>query len=188
MKRILYTLILALSYLAVSAQDEGDGYQTIFGKNGINRISGFGGPFFNYSVLNGQFTMFSGGGGGVILDDFYFGGYGMSTAANVEYRDSMNLSMSYGGLMFGYTHNGKKAFHPSFFIQTGWGKLKVPNYYSDNVFVINPCIELEMNVTKFFRVALGANYRIVGGLNTDDLKFSDVSGPGVNLMFKFGWF
>jgi hypothetical protein len=142
-------------------------------------------------MVNGYSTLLTGGGGGVLLNDFFIGGYGMGNTTNITYKNS-DMSMSYGGLWVGYSHHAKRAIHPAFFLETGWGRIKSPSEsgatFNDRIFVVNPEIELEANIARFFRISVGINYRIVGGLDSNSLSFANASGPGANLMFKFGWF
>jgi hypothetical protein len=186
---LLATLVIIFLPTNLNAQ-ENDDFQTIF-SGGIHRISGFGGPIYNYTIVNGYSTLLSGGGGGVLLNDFFIGGYGMGNTTKITYKNS-DMSMSYGGLWFGYSHHAKRALHPAFFIETGWGRIKSPSEsgatFNDRIFVVNPEIELEANIARFFRISVGINYRIVGGLDKTSLSFANASGPGANLMFKFGWF
>jgi hypothetical protein len=73
----------------------------------------------------------------------------------------------------------------------GWGNLSLKNDYNkieDPVFVINPIIEIEANITRFFRMSIGGNYRIVQDVNFGEYKNSDFSGAGLFIGFKFGWF
>jgi hypothetical protein len=197
MKRyLLLPLLLIFIAINITAQ-ENDNFQTVF-SSGIHRISGFGGPIYNYTTVNGDFTLMTGGGGGVLLNDFFLGGYGMANTTGINCKINgidKELSFTHGGIWIGYSHHAKRAIHPAFFLQTGWGKIKVPSSrgsstydINDRIFVINPEIEVEINIARFFRISLGANYRIVGGLDSNSLNFTQASGPGVNLMFKFGWF
>jgi hypothetical protein len=45
-----------------------------------------------------------------------------------------------------------------------------------------------MNITRFLRIGIGGSYRIAAFANNEILSAADLSGPGVNLAFKFGWF
>jgi len=194
-KKLLFlaTLTMLFNSGSIKAQDEDD-FQTMF-HGGIHRISGFGGPIYNYSQINGNVALLSGGGGGVLLNDFFIGCFGMSNTTKIDYNNS-DMSISYGGLWFGYSHHSRRAVHPAFFLQTGWGRIKSPSelnyndHYTTNerIFVINPEIELEVNIVRFLRISAGINYRIVGGADGNSKNFPNLSGPGANIMFKFGWF
>jgi hypothetical protein len=199
-KYLLLAVVTILTQGAKLKAQENDDFQTVF-SGGIHRISGFGGPIYNYTIVNNKFTLLTGGGGGVLLNDFFIGGYGMGSTTGINYYNkalntNQDLSISYGGLWAGYSHHAKQAIHIAFFLETGWGNIKSPidlmnneSYtINDRIFVVDPEIELEVNIARFFRISLGVNYRIVGGLDNNSLSFANASGPGANLMFKFGWF
>ncbi len=190
--RKIFAVILSLSVTAsVFSQDQE--IQTLFGYG--TRISGFGGPFMSFTTINGEFAHMMGGGGGVLLGDFFLGGYGEGLTnyiENIEGGDK--IEFGHGGFWTGYSFFGVKPIHPAFSLQLGWGdiSLKDPegyeSYYNDNVFVVNPTVELEMNFTKFFRLSVGGHYRLVTGVDASLLSGQDMSGPGAFLAFKFGWF
>lgn len=196
MKKILAVFIIVLFVSTIQGQEKDNEYRTIFGSNKIH-TSGFGGFNMEFSSIGGKFAFGAGGSGGVLLNDqVFFGGFGMGYTLDksVDIGNFVydNSSMGYGGLMFGYIFNGKAAIHPAIFLQTGWGAANFYqpfNSYNDNIFVLNPSIELEMNITRFFRVSVGGHYQFTMGINEyDSLSNSDFSGPGGSISFKFGWF
>jgi len=188
MRKILFTIMLVLSVAGLKAQE--NGIQTLFGTG--TRISGFGGPTMSFTSINGEFAHMMGGGGAVLLGDFFIGGYGEGLTNSII-AGGNRISFGHGGFWTGYSFMADRALHPSISTQIGWGNISQHDegYYNltnDNVFVVNPTIEMEMNFTKFFRLGVGAHYRIVSGVNTSTLTNSDFSGPGAFLSFKFGWF
>ena len=74
--------------------------------------------------------------------------------------------------------------------KAGIGNVAVLDYENSSYFVFEPGIGVELNVLKFFRIELGASYRIVTRLNMpiSNTKASDVDGYSVNFAFKFGKF
>ncbi len=191
MKKLLFITFGFIVCLNLAAQDD-DEIQTLFGKG--TKITGFGGPFMNFTVINGEFGHLMGGGGGVIMNGFFFGGYGVGLTNYIENIAGREIEFGHGGFWTGYSFFGSKPIHPSISTQIGFGGISVKDegsYYSYNeepVFVLNPTIEVEMNFTKFFRLSLGANYQWVPGVDKNNLTTQDMSGPGVFLGFKFGWF
>jgi len=189
-KTIIIALILLL-FSGLKAQD--NDIQTLF--SGNSRISGFGGPLMSFTTISGQFAHMMGGGGGVLLGDFFFGGYGEGLTTGITV-DGNRLDFGHGGFWTGYSFKASQPFHPTVSAQIGWGTVSEHNvnntYFGtpDNVFVFNPAVELEMNFTKFFRLGVGVHYRFVTGADPSiiNLTNSDLSGPGVLLAFKFGWF
>jgi hypothetical protein len=190
MKKLLFIIIGFIICLNLSAQEDEE-IQTLFGQG--TKITGFGGPFMNFTIMNGEFAHMMGGGGGVILNGFFFGGYGAGLT-NAIFEDQNEIEFGHGGFWTGFSILGSKPIHPAVSTQVGWGgiSLKDPDgwdiVYDDGVFVLNPMIEIEMNFTKFFRLCVGGHYRWVTGVNALNLTSQDMSGPGVFLGFKFGWF
>ena len=192
MNRIFTVVLITLFFSGLKAQESE--IQTLF--SGSTRISGFGGPLMSFTTVNGEFAHMMGGGGAVLLGDFFIGGYGEGLTNGIpvnEYR----LEFGHGGFWTGYSFRANRAFHPAISAQIGWGSVgerddNAANLTTDNVFVFNPAVELEMNFTRFFRLGIGVHYRLVQGINPGmhsvDLSNSDFSGPGVQLNFNFGWF
>ncbi len=188
MKKAIVLLIGILFSVSLFAQD--DEIQTLFGSG--TKITGFGGPFMTFTSINGDFAHLMGGGGGVMLGDFFLGGYGEGLT-NYIYAEGTQINFGHGGFWTGFSFFGKRAIHPCISAQIGWGGLTPQDgtytyYESDNMFVVKPTIELEMNFLKFFRLSVGANYMLATGVNTPGLTDSDFSSPGAFLAFKFGWF
>lgn len=194
MKKIVAVAVICLFISNIKAQDSE--IQTLF--SGSTRISGFGGPTMSFTTVNGQFAHMMGGGGGVLLGDFWFGGYGEGLTNGIPAgASSTRIDFGHGGFWTGYSFLAARPFHPTVSAKIGWGTVGVreyqdPAFNSDNVFVFNPCVELEMNFTHFFRMGVGVHYRLVSGvnpeINTGNFSNSDFSGPGVMLNFRFGWF
>lgn len=206
MKRliILSSLFVFIFSLPVCAQEEGnddDEIQTIF-SDGIERISGFGGPIMSFTSFDNDFAFEMGGGGAVLINrSLFLGGYGMGITNDIE-PSSANYSSDYifdfghGGFWVGYIFQPTHPLHLNFSTQIGWGgiNLQQQDNYNDNtleadqVFVLTPALQIEMNVTQFFRIAAGANYRFVTGVEMEDYNSTDFSSPGAFLSFTFGGF
>jgi hypothetical protein len=189
---LILICMLILCIVRINAQDEE--MQTLFGNRPL-KITGFGGPFMNFTVLNGKFAYMMGGGGGIIINDFMIGGYGIGLA-NTLLIDNTDeeISFGHGGFWIGYQLMPNKIVHPVIQVQLGWGSLNSKDrfgdllYNIDKLFIITPIIEAEMNITRFLRIGIGGSYRIAAFANNEILSAADLSGPGVNLAFKFGWF
>lgn len=202
MKKNLIVLIFATFIGILSAKSqEDDGYQTIFG-NGDLKISGFGGPCMNFTQIGNDFAHMMGGGGGIIINNFFLGAYGMGKTNDLVYKNDVTrenvMDFGHGGFWVGYTFFYNKAIHPVIHTQIGWGGItkRLKDDWNidptlenevDQVFVISPTAELEMNFSRFFKLGAGFNYTFV--YNTDGpYTFSDFAKPGVFVSFKFGWF
>lgn len=194
MKKIVLIIISLFITITLFSQEQSEDQkiQTLFG-SGV-RISGFGGPFMSFTTANGEFAHMMGGGGGIILDNFFFGGYGEGLTNYIENMpDGDQIEFGHGGFWTGYSFLGTKPVHPAVSCQIGWGGITLTGPQqetnnNDNVFVVTPTVECEMNFLSFFRLSIGASYRFVTGVNTYGLTGWDMSGPGVFLAFKFGGF
>lgn len=158
-----------------------------------------------FTAVDGEFAHMMGGGGAILVGDFYFGGYGLGLTNNIpvnrfepEYSDLYQagdrLTVSHGGFWIGYSLFGDRAIHVSISSLIGWGELGVrgenypENLYPDGIFVVSPTLEVEMNLTQFFRLGVGASYNLYSFVDLPGYTSSDFSAPGGFLSFKFGWF
>lgn len=199
-KIVLFALAVLFS---VSSFTQDDDFQTIGGNgNGFTRVRGFGGPIMSFTQIGDDFAHMMGGGAGIIINNFFFGGYGVGKTNQIPYRNEINniMEFGHGGIWCGYTAFYNKPIHPVLHAQFGWGAInKRPKNSSlsrsdldmeqngDVVFVITPALELEMNFSRFFKLGAGVNYSLV--YNTDGpYTASDFFHPGVFASFKFGWF
>jgi hypothetical protein len=160
--------------------------------------------------------LFGGRGGWVIGHKFVLGGagYGMTTN-NILANDQLlagdstqlKLQMGYGGVLIEYIAMPKKAIHLSFPLILGAGGASVSNKIYDpydNVnqedwtnfeivessgyFIAEPGVNLELNIVRFMRMTMGANYRFITGTNLERISDSDLSGISFNFGLKFGKF
>ena len=125
----------------------------------------------------------------------------------VDSTRNLRLDMGYGGLMLEFIALPKKAVHLSFPIIIGAGGTSVGaeiaqstsqidpvefNTYdfveSSAFFVVEPGVFLEMNMTKFFRLDVGATYRFISGTNLVRVNNNDLSDLTFSLALKFGSF
>ncbi|HAA12111.1 MAG TPA: hypothetical protein DCE41_10595 [Cytophagales bacterium] len=201
MKRNLLLLLgIGIGILATSqayAQQ-----QTLFSNQGITSVGGYGGPLLQFSTLNGRSATYSGGFGGMILNKSITitgGGMSLTSEAPVAEAISLNVdealdySVELGGLYLGYSFFSDRVIHPEFTLLAGGGRVSQRNQFGDeygasDVAMIIPGAEITMNVTSFFRLSLGANYRWVTGSDTPGLSDAQLSRPGGYASFKFGFF
>jgi len=197
MKKIALILaVLAVSFALFSQERE---YQTILDNQDL-RISGMGGPFMQFTAVAGEFGHLMGGGGAVLLNNFYFGGYGLGlTNAIPDYvndNPSDRLSLGHGGFWLGYSLFGEKPIHFSFSSLIGWGEFGIMQYdgyypfIRDKIFVVAPTAELEVNLTRYLRIGAGVSYNLYTMMDEHmhGYRSSDISAPAGFLSFKFGWF
>ncbi len=192
-------ILLAIYSFAQEKKDNGDEIKTLFNGNNIKQISGFGGPCMLFTKINGKFAHYMGGGGGILLNNaFHFGGFGYGkttpTTPKINLDNNVeNIEMGYGGFWLAYAFFNKKTVHPVLHIQTGWGGITLSDkdhnaLYSDGVFIVNPILELEANITHFLKVGVGVNYQYTMGVELKGYSNEDFSSQSVFLSFKFGGF
>jgi hypothetical protein len=193
MKKIAISLLLMLSAGMILAQ-ENDNMETIFNKP--EKIRGYLGPIINITTLDGENAYMQGFNAAAIINDHLIVGfYNLNLENNIfsnndEYVGDI-LDFEHRGLLLGYIFMPKKAIHFSASLQTGRGYIDMYNESIDdkNVFILTPGIEAEFNITKFFRIGIGANYRFAMEVDQfDNYDNEDFSAPGGFVSFKFGWF
>jgi hypothetical protein len=226
--RIILLLAFLIPCIQLLKGQESDEPRYLLGnKSGEVHVSGFGSYILGFSAVDGNFAVYNGGGGAVLLNQtVYFGGYGLglSTRPNngdITMIDSDGKELTYedlytrfghGGFWIGYLHKSYKPVHFGASTKLGWGSLSMSNdtydynydeydYYqiaNDNVFVVTPQVEVEMNLLKWFKINASVGYQFVAGVdrtytNTsgEQVKFfdaKDFNQPMFNLSFMFGGF
>lgn len=159
---------------------------------------GFGGPIMEISNITGVTGVTVGGGGGAIIGEFFFGGFGQGTGHGqaVFNEERYNISMGVGGFWLGYTPRSHKLVHPYGGFKIGWGGVHMKlneegdnrDSFSDRISIIQPEVGLELNVTRWFRIALTGGYRYISGIKNlpaglNNADFSSLTG---NFTFRFG--
>ncbi len=197
----------ALALVFVSSEGAAQRNETLLGRRGGTQIGGFGGPVVKLSRVADADAVFSGGRGGVILNRRLVisgGGYSLTTE-NVRTGftfpngESARLGLDYGGIEFEYITRPSRLAHATFYLLLGGGSA---NYQAtrntgsststqrleSDVFVLEPMVNLELNVTRWFRVGAGAGYRHVNGSDLPRVTDGALSGGVGTLTFKFGSF
>lgn len=206
MKKLL-VLILCLFLTTLSWSKEED--ETLI--RGKIESGGYGGPTIKFGQIYGSTGVFFGGQGGwVINHTFVLGGGGMGLTNSIkvrdveveidgatETRDIMYLTFGYGGMMLEYMMNSRKLVHLSVSTLIGAGGVgfredKIDNngtlVDSDAFFVMEPNVNLMLNVAKNFRIGVGASYRMIQGVSLQKISDQDLSGGTIQLIAKFGSF
>lgn len=205
-----YLIFLGIIFIPLHTWAQNEEFQTIFKhKEGERiKISGFGGPIINFTAIDNDFALMMGGGCGIIIGNLFLGGYGAGKTNELPFKDKelitdnneYVLGYGHGGLWFGYIIRPKNAIHLSLSSQIGWGavskKLKVPededfeNMESHAITVLTPIVEIEYNVSRFFKIGTGATWSYVTGNNLTNTGYSSnsFSKPSFFLSFKVGWF
>lgn len=196
---LLFLICMTFSLYGQQNDEDNDEYQTIIGSDDLT-VSGFGGPVMTFSSFDNDFALFMGGGGAALINNrFFFGGFGQGMTNSASISDTIlnknydKIEFGYGGIWLGYMFNANKAIHPVLHTQIGFGGISYQNSVNnsdrnDPVLVLAPGLEIEMNVTNFFKLGAGVKYRYVLGVDEGDYTSSDFSSLGGFLTFKFGWF
>lgn len=197
MNKIFLTIIfLFYVHMNVYSQNDDDETQVLMDK--ISDISGMGGLFLGFSSVDNDFNVGVGGQGAVIINEsFFIGGYGIgrnddAIRAFVN-EETLNLKLNHGGFWLGYIHKPKQMLHFSIGTKTGWGSINLESQSGerimyDQIFVVTPEVNLEANVTLWFKINAGAGYRFTTGLENDFYDSSDLNRPTFHLAFLVGWF
>ena len=195
--------IVMLFAFAVSASAQ---EKTLF--KGDVEMGGFGGPVVKYTTINDQGALMVGGRGGWIINhSLVIGGGGYGVVSEVDAPEGslpeegpLDIEFGYAGFELEFILHPNSLTHFSIYTLIGGGSA---NYVkdvgavtesdeqageSDFVFVLEPAINAELNVTTWFRLNAGVSYRLVSGIEQERLKDRDFSGVAATLTFKFGKF
>lgn len=193
MKKIFFLFVFcAITSLSFAQRDE-----TLF-SNSNGRIGFFATPWLTeYGQFGDETRPSFGGGAGLIVGDFFLGGYGL---ANTDYEalifegESVDLNLAHGGLWIGYVPMQHKAVHPYSTVRLGWGAVNLDgNSFdfddeTDGVNVVTPELGLEVNIFRWMRLAGAAGYRWVNDIETSTLGSRDLNGWTASINLRFGWF
>jgi hypothetical protein len=105
--------------------------------------------------------------------------------------DTINLKHQFAGLGFSYIVFSNKIFSFQPELTAGWGGIQYTNNnitYSDNFAEIIPAVYGIYNVTKYFRVGIGLNYRIAAGASLHGINSADIGGVGGIVFMRVGTF
>lgn len=188
-------------------------YRTLFGGDETSH-GGYGGIMVNYSKIDGKDAVLVGARGGWIINHgitIGLGGYGFVNDMNYDKTidgvyDNYSLAGGYGGLLIEPIIGAKHPVHLAIPIIIGAGGVSyINNYYygsgyyppsepyyysvdSDAFFVIEPGLEVELNLVKFFRIAVGGYYRYTSDVHLADTDPGMLRGFSGSLSLKFGKF
>ncbi len=154
---------------------------------------GFGGPVVKFSEVANEFAVFAGGRGGWIINHTLVigaGGYGLANDISLDGLPftGRDVEFGYGGLEVEYISRSDALYHFTLYLLVGGGGLTTNVTDGEAVFVLEPAANLELNVTTYFRLNVGASYRLVAGVDAPDIDAGDLSAPNGVLTFKFGAF
>jgi hypothetical protein len=211
-------LSVGLCTLAITnAQDSTPTIHTLFGNNKSPNNSGWGAPTATYTRLLDHDALLTGLRGGWLIDHRLTIGlalYGLSVdvpapAYDAYLRDtghrvrrSSQLRMGYGGLLIEPVIGHRSAVHVALPIIIGAGGCGYQTYapllpdqqppsYTDDAqafFVVEPGIELEVNVVKLVRLGLGVSYRYTSDITLPSTAKDALRGMNAGVSLKIGSF
>lgn len=166
---------------------------------------GFGGPQLMLGRVKGETAVLTGGWGAWLINHTIIiggGGYGLVNelaAGQTADGEERYLNFGYGGMILGLVLGSDRLIHLTAHSLIGPGSVGYRHHHMmeedwsedsvhDLVFVIQPTLGVEMNVTRFFRIEAGGSYRYVIGTDLDEMTDDDLRGFGVELTLKFGKF
>ena len=221
-KTVILIFAVFVSVIGFAQEDNNKNkneFRTLFSGSEITH-GGYGGLSTNYSQIDGEDALLVGARGAWIINHgigIGFGGYGITNNINRDvYGDGSQYQLAggYGGLLIEPIIGAKNPIHISIPVLIGAGGIAYVNnsysygnqppyhneYYSldsQAFFVVEPGVELEMNMVKFFRIAVGAYYRYTSDvtltyykLNSTELvtENPDLKGFSFGVTLKFGKF
>ncbi|NQT24025.1 hypothetical protein HQ585_01585 [candidate division KSB1 bacterium] len=195
MKNLMIMLLVVLLSCSVMAQDE-----TLL--SGELESGGYGGPLLQVGQINGGTGVFVGGQGGWIINHrFVIGGkgYGLVNNLAIEGTQGIKLDFGCGGALLEYIISSDKLVHFSVHTMIGAGGVRYDvedyqddhddvDYDEDDFFILEPGVNVILNVSTNFRIGAGATYRYVNGVEYDILSDSDLSGLSGQIFLMFGDF
>ncbi len=168
---------------------------TVLGKGNAKVSGAYGVASQKFSSIDDQFATFIGGYGGVHFNHNWMIGAGAYTLLNgntIHFENDTNTSrqLTYIGLITEYIHHPQRAFHLTGNLLAGAAimgeqkKLETNGSYtlsSRGSFIIEPSLNVEVNLAKWFRVATGVSYRFIANEKA-------YAAPAANISLKFGKF
>jgi hypothetical protein len=215
MKTIIVSfIILALSTSTFAqktiridnSNDNNQEIQTLFKRN--KRDGFYGAMTVGYSPINGSDgVVFSSRGCWIVDHWFALGVGGTAFANNIEgindldqtlnqLNNNTHLAGGYGGFIIEPMLAPLKPLHLSFplLIGAGGASTYTDYYYSstydvgDLFAVVEPGIELEVNFTRWLRIAAFATYRFTSDIKIEDINPDALRSYSVGMSFKVGLF
>lgn len=198
MKTSVFVLLVSIVAFSAFAQEE-----TLI--NGPIENGGFGGPVLKVGSLNGETALLVGGRGGWIINHSFIvggGGYGLVNDVHAKVLGPFGeryLNFGYGGLELEYVAHPHRLINCSVQSLIGAGALSWrdqsmhrdmfdSNSNSETFFIVEPGVNVTLNVTKYFRISGGVSYRFISGVQSEASSNPDLSGPSGVLTFRFGKF
>jgi hypothetical protein len=184
---------------------------TLFSNVGEYAIGGFGGIGVMYTRFAHTNSVLVCGEGAVLIDhalSFGAGGCGITNMVNAfnygnpPHDPNDRMTFGYGGAIVRYHLLSREMFNLGIGAMIGAGGITIgtwngsgTNWETDYthkrteaVFLFEPQVGGYLNITRWMRVGITGGYRIVSGVSTPGLSFTDVGGPSLGGQLQLGWF
>jgi hypothetical protein len=211
-KIIILSGLLALLFSTASSQDPEFEYyknreiKTLLGRNRAG--GGYGALTAGYTVIDNNHAVLFGGRFGWLASHSIGVGLGATGFINeFHYEPSIDrevfLAGGYGGICIEPILLPRSPVHLSFPVLLGAGGVSYVskesamnnNFIEDSeaFLIVEPAAEIELNLTKFFRLAIGVSYRLptsfdVGLSGTPTANAESIRGLSYTMSMKFGKF
>jgi len=214
---LIFTILLTTGLLFAQEEESAgkkkrDNYQdtemrTLFGKHRSN--GGYGAFWMGYSMIDNKHALQFGGRGSWVIQHSFAVGFGGTGFLNEYHYDAILdkdvfLTGGYGGIYLEPIIMPKMPVHLSFPVLLGVGGISFVSYDDVNwgsnyiedyeaFLIVEPGVDIELNLTRFMRFGLGATYRIPSSFNVGQAaggsaNAEDIRGLTYNVTFKFGSF
>jgi hypothetical protein len=163
--------------------------------------TGYGEVVLRFGSVNGTSAVFHGGRAFWLINHAIgIGAGGYELVSNVDTPELIGigkkrLKAGYAGIALEYVPGSNKLYHLSFELLLGGGSIsrddltrKDAGWRLDSFYVTEPAVNLDLNVTNYFRFGVGASYRVAMGLSSEYSSDADLSGPSGVITLKFGMF
>ena len=207
MKKYITFLFIIFILPPAFGQVDSSEFKTLFGDRQISH-GGYGAVTVNYSHIDGKDAILLGGRGAWIIGHSFALGFSATGFMNDYHYNNLlnrnvNLAGGYGGLLLEPILLPRFPVHISLPIVAGVGGVAYTT--SDNPYdwedahyfveeatsflVLEPGVELEFNVVRFFRLSIGGYYRITTDIRlNDDTPLNVLNGFSGGITLKFGKF
>ncbi|MFC2115290.1 hypothetical protein ACFLTU_02355 [Bacteroidota bacterium] len=213
-KSITFLICVSLVIPAIIAQEtdaSNNEFKTLFGDRKVSH-GGYGGLTINYSQIDSKDAIIVGARAAWVIGHGFALGFAGSGFINdyswnpvIAGGRNVNLTGGYGGLLMEPILFPRFPVHISIPIMIGAGGIAYTSTFnpypyeydeSFDLFVedatgylmINPGIELEFNVVRFFRLAVGGYYRYTSKIQLYDTPEDVLNGWSAGITLKFGKF
>jgi hypothetical protein len=203
MKTILLSMCMLFSGAALAQQEE-----TLLGSRSIES-GGYGALVVKFTPVNDRFGVLVGARGGWIINHSFalgLAGYGLANKVPAHQSGPFGqryVDMGYGGLDLEVIVDSDALIHWSAHTLIGAGAVNYRTWTGTSVdwswgsdwdhrgdafFVVEPGVNVDVNVTTWFRFSVGGAYRFVSGVASDVSNNADLSGASGMISFRFGSF